>query len=135
VFSLTLLLVGACVAFGAVTNNRQKSLSKQSHNEYDLRAGFGTQLKTDDMVDIREVPLNQILRPLPRVNDQNKVAALMESIEAEGLHEPIDVLEVDGQYYGFSGCHRYEAHQRLGKETIRCRVRRAPRSVLQRHLA
>lgn len=87
------------------------------------------------MVDIREVPLNQIRRPLPRVNDQNKVAALMKSIEAEGLHEPIDVLEVDGQYYGFSGCHRYEAHQRLGKETIRARVRCAPPSVLQRHLA
>lgn len=87
------------------------------------------------MVEIREIPLNQILRPLPRVNDQNKVAVLMESIQAEGLHEPIDILEVDGQYYGFSGCHRYEAHQRLGKETIRARVRRAPRSVLQRHLA
>lgn len=87
------------------------------------------------MVEIREIPLNQILRPLPQVNDQNKVAVLMESIQVEGLHEPIDVLEVDGQYYGFSGCHRYEAHLRLGKETIRARVRRAPYSVLQRHLA
>ena len=36
--------------------------------------------------------------------------------------EPIDVLEVDGRYYGFSGCHRYEAHVKLGRETIRCRV-------------
>jgi uncharacterized ParB-like nuclease family protein len=87
------------------------------------------------MVEIREIPLAQIRRPLPRGNDQNKVAALMESIEKEGLREPIDVLEVDGQYYGFSGCHRFEAHQRLGKETIKCRVRRAPRSVLQRHLS
>jgi len=87
------------------------------------------------MVEVREIPLNQIHRPLPRVNDQKKVAALMESIQVEGLHEPIDVLEVDGKYYGFSGCHRYEAHQRLGKGTIRARVRRAPRSVLQRHLA
>lgn len=87
------------------------------------------------MVEIKEIPLEQIRRPLPRVNDPNKVAALMASIQAEGLHEPIDVLEVDGQYYGFSGCHRFEAHQRLGKETIPCRVRRAPRSVLQRHLA
>ena len=87
------------------------------------------------MVEVREIPLNQIHRPLPRVNDQKKVAALMESIQVEGLHEPIDVLEVDGKYYGFSGCHRYEANQRLGKGTIRARVRRAPRSVLQRHLA
>ena len=87
------------------------------------------------MVAIKEIPLNQIRRPLPRKNDPKKVAELMDSIAQEGLREPIDVLEVDGQYYGFSGCHRYEAHQRLGKETIKCRVRRAPRSVLQRHLA
>lgn len=87
------------------------------------------------MVEIREIPLRQIRRPLPRENDSDKVAALMESIAKEGLREPIDVLEVDGQYYGFSGCHRFEAHQRLGKETIKCRVRSAPRSVLQRHLA
>ncbi|MFP4009429.1 MAG: ParB N-terminal domain-containing protein [Spirulinaceae cyanobacterium] len=84
---------------------------------------------------VKDIPLNQIRRPLPRQTDPKKVQALMESIAQEGLREPIDVLEVDGQYYGFSGCHRYEAHQRLNKETIACRVRRAPKSVLQRHLA
>lgn len=84
---------------------------------------------------ILEIPLTQIKRPLFRQNDPDKVAALMVSISEIGLQEPIDVLDVDGQYYGFSGCHRYEACQRLGLETIRCRVRRAPRSVLQMHLA
>ncbi|NET57514.1 MAG: ParB N-terminal domain-containing protein [Symploca sp. SIO2E6] len=87
------------------------------------------------MVEVREIPLAQIHRPLPRVNDSNKVKTLMESIAKEGLREPIDVLEVEGKYYGFSGCHRYEAHQRLGYETIKCRVRRATPSVLKRHLA
>lgn len=87
------------------------------------------------MVGTKEIPVAQIRRPLPRQTDPEKVAALMDSIAKEGLREPIDVLEVDGQYYGFSGCHRYEAHERLGKETIKCRVRRAPRSVLQKHLA
>jgi sulfiredoxin len=87
------------------------------------------------MVRVQEIPINQIRRPLFRQNDQEKVAALMQSIAEVGLQEPIDVLEVDGQYYGFSGCHRYEACSRLGHETILCRVRRAPRSVLQRHLA
>jgi sulfiredoxin len=87
------------------------------------------------MVRVQEIPLAQIRRPLPRQIDQAKVKTLMESIDREGLREPIDILEVDGQYYGFSGCHRYEAHQRLGKETIKCRVRKAPRSVLQKHLA
>ncbi|GAB4339615.1 MAG: sulfiredoxin [Leptolyngbyaceae cyanobacterium] len=87
------------------------------------------------MVRIENIPLHKIRRPLPRQNDQAKVAALMESIQAIGLQEPIDVLEVEGEYYGFSGCHRYEACTRLGHETIRCRVRKAPRAVLQMHLA
>ncbi len=84
---------------------------------------------------VEQIPLAQIRRPLPRKNDAAKVAALMESIREIGVQEPIDVLEVEGQYYGFSGCHRYEACQRLGLETIPCNIRRAPKSVLQRHLA
>jgi len=87
------------------------------------------------MVRVQEIPLNQIKRPLPRATDPQKVQVLMESIQAIGQQEPIDVLEVDGQYYGFSGCHRYEACQRLGKETVLARVRKAPKSVLKMHLA
>lgn len=87
------------------------------------------------MARVEDIPIQKIRRPLFRQNDQAKVAALMASIEAEGLREPIDVLEVEGEYYGFSGCHRFEACSRLGHETIRCNVRRAPRSVLQMHLA
>lgn len=84
---------------------------------------------------IADIPIKDIRRPLYRQNDQVKVAALMESIQEIGLQEPIDILEVEGQYYGFSGCHRFEACTRLGHETIRCRIRRAPRAVLQMHLA
>ncbi|MBE9009048.1 ParB N-terminal domain-containing protein [Pseudanabaenaceae cyanobacterium LEGE 13415] len=84
---------------------------------------------------VQEIPINQIRRPLFRQNDQEKVKNLMASISEIGLQEPIDVLEVDGQYYGFSGCHRYEACSRLGHETILCNVRRAPKSVLKQHLA
>ncbi len=84
---------------------------------------------------IREIPLGQIRRPLPRTTDPQKVAQLMQSIAEQGLLEPIEVLEVDGQIYGFSGCHRFEACQRLGHKTIKCRVRRAPQSVLRMHLA
>ncbi len=87
------------------------------------------------MARVQEIPIQQIRRPLLRQNDQAKVAALMESIRDIGLQEPIDVLEVEGEYYGFSGCHRFEACSRLGHPTIRCKVRRAPRSVLRMHLA
>lgn len=84
---------------------------------------------------IQALPLRQIRRPLPRQTDPVKVQALIESIQSIGQREPIDVLEVDGQYYGFSGCHRYEACTRLNQETILCRVRKAPRAVLAKHLA
>ncbi|MGL5880116.1 MAG: ParB N-terminal domain-containing protein [Xenococcaceae cyanobacterium] len=87
------------------------------------------------MIRVEAIPINQIHRPLYRQNDRAKVKNLMESIEKIGQQEPIDVLEVDGKYYGFSGCHRFEACQKLGQQTILCRVRKAPRSVLQRHLA
>lgn len=87
------------------------------------------------MVRVAAIPIDQIRRPLLRQNDQEKVAALMASIAEIGLQEPIDVLEVEGQYYGFSGCHRFEACSRLGHATILCRIRRAPRSVLAMHLA
>ncbi len=87
------------------------------------------------MVQVQEIPLNQIRRPLPRKNDQEKVKGLMASIAEIGQQEPIDVLEVEGRYYGFSGCHRYEACQRLGKETILAKVRKAPQSVLKMHIA
>ena len=57
-----------------------------------------------------ELPVDAIRRPLGRVrlNDNAKIEALMCSIKEIGLKEPIDVLDVDGVYYGFSGCHRYE---------------------------
>lgn len=85
---------------------------------------------------VREVPVSAIRRPLgkTRKNDPAKVDALVASIAESGLLEPIDVLEVDGVIYGFSGCHRFEAHQRMGSETIPCRVRRATRETLMMHL-
>ncbi|WVZ82309.1 hypothetical protein U9M48_029584 [Paspalum notatum var. saurae] len=82
---------------------------------------------------IMEIPLDKIRRPLmrTRANDPVKVQELMDSIRVIGLQVPIDVLEVDGVYYGFSGCHRYEAHQRLGLPTIRCKVRRGTKETLR----
>ncbi|ESW29764.1 hypothetical protein PHAVU_002G097300 [Phaseolus vulgaris] len=85
---------------------------------------------------ILEIPIDKIRRPLmrTRANDPNKVKELMDSIKEIGLQVPIDVLEVDGVFYGFSGCHRYEAHQRLGLPTIRCKIRRGTKETLRHHL-
>lgn len=80
------------------------------------------------------LPLAAIRRPLERVLDEGKVAALAAAIAAEGQQEPIDVLEAEGELWGFNGCHRVAAHERLGLTTIRARVRRANREVLRMHL-
>ena len=83
---------------------------------------------------VATLPLASIRRPLQRSLDEAKVDALMESIAREGQKEPIDVLEVDGQLWGFNGCHRVAAHERLGLTTIRARVRQANADTLRLHL-
>ncbi|MFM1800342.1 MAG: hypothetical protein RLZZ117_2620 [Cyanobacteriota bacterium] len=83
---------------------------------------------------VATLPLASIRRPLERRLDEAKVAALMEAIAREGQKEPIDVLDVDGQLWGFNGCHRVAAHERLGLTTIRARVRRANPATLRLHL-
>ena len=50
------------------------------------------------------------------------------------LEEPIDLLEIDGKLYGFNGCHRYNAHKRLGLKTIEAKVRMVDKATLRLHL-
>ncbi len=83
---------------------------------------------------VDKVPLASVRRPLQRFLDEDKVEALMASIRQEGLREPIDLLEVDGQLWGFNGCHRVAAHERLGLPTIRARIRQATSRDLNLHL-
>ncbi|XP_008459018.2 sulfiredoxin, chloroplastic/mitochondrial isoform X2 [Cucumis melo] len=126
---------------------RTVSASASSNGALPLSAGSGN--GSGPM--ILELPLEKIRRPLmrTRANDPDKVKELMDSIQEIGLQVPfstvlfeqlvsikkmIDVLEVDGVYYGFSGCHRYEAHQRLGLPTIRCKIRRGTKETLRHHL-
>ncbi len=80
------------------------------------------------------VPLASVRRPLQRFLDDQKVEDLMASIREEGLQEPIELLEVNGQLWGFNGCHRVAAHERLGMSTIRARIRKATARDLKLHL-
>ncbi len=41
-------------------------------------------------MEVRELKVNQIQRPLPRQTDQLKVKQLAQSIAKEGLQKPID---------------------------------------------
>nr|CAN68076.1 hypothetical protein VITISV_007512 [Vitis vinifera] len=90
---------------------------------------------------ILELPLDKIRRPLLRTrsNDPEKVKELMESIREIGLQVPKSCsaeahASLLFETAGFSGCHRYEAHQRLGLPTIRCKVRRGTKETLRHHL-
>ncbi|KAK9267953.1 hypothetical protein L1049_010390 [Liquidambar formosana] len=118
-----------------IPNNFRNLSVSASSNGVPPGAGNTTTPQSGGPV-IVELPLDKIRRPLlrTRANDPQKVKDLMDSITQIGLQVPIDVLEVDGVYYGFSGCHRYEAHQRLGLPTIRCKVRRGTKETLRHHL-
>ena len=82
----------------------------------------------------RTVPIADIIRPHQSILDEAKLEYLIESIKEIGLEEPIDLLEIDGKLYGFNGCHRYNAHRRLGLKTIEAKVRMVDKATLRLHL-
>jgi len=58
------------------------------------------------MVRVKKFPSR--FRPLPRRTI--KQGSSLNGIDcSDRTARTIDVLEVDGKYYGFSGCHRFEA--------------------------
>ena len=80
------------------------------------------------------VPIDAINRPHDSVIDEDKVAELMRSISEIGLREPVDLIEFEGKFYGFNGCHRYTAHKRLGRTTIEDNISQVDRATLRLHL-
>ena len=84
----------------------------------------------------RRVPvlLEAINRPHESIIDEDKVLHLMTSIREIGLQEPIDLIEFEGRFYGFNGCHRYTAHKRLGLATIEANIRQVDRATFRLHL-
>ena len=80
------------------------------------------------------VPIEAINRPHESMIDEGKVEDLMQSINEIGLQEPIDLIEFEGRFYGFNGCHRYTAHKRLGRTTIEANIRQVDRATFRLHL-
>ena len=80
------------------------------------------------------VAIEAINRSHESLIDEGKVVDLMKSISEIGLQEPVDLIEFEGKFYGFNGCHRYTAHKRLGRTTIEANIRHVDRATFRLHL-
>jgi sulfiredoxin len=104
--------------------------------------------------EVHLMPMAVITRPLASQVDENKVNSLIETLQQEekqgiaGTREsavpPIDVLWVEAEseaggdkrnyYFSFGGCHRYEAHRRLGSSHIAAKLIKTDASVIRAHV-
>ena len=80
------------------------------------------------------VAIEAINRSHESLIDEGKVVDLMKSISEIGLQEPVDLIEFEGKFYGFNGCHRYTAHKRLGRTTIEANIRHVDRATFRLYL-
>ncbi|SCU88723.1 LAME_0E00914g1_1 [Lachancea meyersii CBS 8951] len=112
-------------------------------------------IQTGGLNKISLVSLSQIRRPIAPVLDHQKIDAMVSTLK--GLPEasktctkeeaaamdaqlpPIDVLCVRNEgktyYFAFGGCHRFQAYDRIARETgddvqVRCKLIPATRSQL-----
>lgn len=100
-------------------------------------------IHTRSIKEIHEMPFSVITRGLPLELDQSKVESLVSTLqnpETKHLVPPIDVMWVQGEnpnnnyYFAFGGCHRYEAHRRLGLPTIRAKIVRGTHADVRTYL-
>ncbi|XP_043475285.1 sulfiredoxin-1 [Leptopilina heterotoma] len=101
-----------------------------------------TSIHSSENAEIHEMPMNVLIRPFPPEVNEEKVKSLMKTLqdpETESLVPPVDVLWITGReggdyYYSFGGCHRYTAHQKLGKPTIRAKLIKSTVTDLRSYL-
>ncbi|KAF0983651.1 hypothetical protein FDP41_007566 [Naegleria fowleri] len=85
---------------------------------------------------VQFVDINDIKKPIVPELDYCKVESLMNTIEEDyDQVPPIEALRSpSGCLYVFGGCHRFEAHKRLGKQLVKVNIRNATPLQLQMYL-
>ncbi|XP_012253899.1 sulfiredoxin-1 [Athalia rosae] len=105
-------------------------MSTVFQNLYSTMSCELTSIHAGNIEEVHEIPMRVLIRPFPPEIDEEKIQSLMTTLsdpETESLVPPVDILWIEGReggdyYYSFGGCHRYTAHQRLGKQTIRAKL-------------
>jgi sulfiredoxin len=91
----------------------------------------------DGVGEVHNVPIRDIMRPLQSLVDHSKVESLCKTIESTPDEvPPVTLLWLKGDsgsnyFFGFGGCHRYEAYKKLRKETIPAILQKSNLSTLQ----
>jgi sulfiredoxin len=91
----------------------------------------------DGLGEVHHVPISDIMRPLQSVVDHAKVESLCETIQLTPDEvPPVTLLWVEGEsgsnyFFGFGGCHRYEAFKKLGRQTIPAILQKSSLSTLK----
>ncbi|KAF4302965.1 hypothetical protein SLS57_010899 [Botryosphaeria dothidea] len=104
---------------------------------------------------VTQLPLDQILRPIPPVIDSPKVDSMVQTLRGEscdyipspapekiepGRLPPVDVLHYHSKaqdkdyYFAFGGCHRMQAYDKAGKEVVDVRCLKVTKPMLKVYL-
>jgi sulfiredoxin len=110
---------------------QEQTTTSSGIQKQELEGEDDMSIHTRSVAEIHEMPFAAIARGLPLEIDNAKVESIMGTLSdpaTRHLVPPIDVMWVQGRdpannyYFAFGGCHRYEAHRRLGKPTVRAKI-------------